>query len=269
MAEDKKNAGAANPFDEANFYKSAGLYQGIHVITRSVVNLRPWLDAEQKPVIGRDGKPLMDCNWEIGLISEENGDVERRLDYNFGLPGSGALLGPTADSKGVQRTDPADKRPIQFHPDSDAAKAAKGLKAGGFDIGKLFPGGQIDVTGIVGARIELKGEAIIDFKTKKPKMNKKGYAREQYYPVKFYGFKAGTGGGAAGSTTAARDEAAKLIDAALADGTSLTKVALMPKLAQAAAGSPNLGQIIGLLGDPSFVKPWSEDGLTFAARKAA
>jgi hypothetical protein len=260
MTDSMTGAGAEyNPFDSENFAHGGGLWDGKTVtITRAVCKTEALAYKDGKPVIdAKTGKQSIQTALFISGIAEGADDKERTETYS-----AGDRLEPMPDGEGFKSKDGG---PVKFHANSNLGKLAAALSASGFDTRTLLVGGKQKFSNLVGARFVFKGEAKMG-KDGKPILDKKGYEKNTFLPVKFLGMTAGMGGsvGAAGAAPGALDEKAiAAVCTALGKGP-LTRTALVRTLATQLVGDPDANNIIGLVVRDDFHrgKPWKYDGTT-------
>jgi hypothetical protein len=259
MAEQKKHG---NPFDEANFITGGGLWDGKIVTITAAKTMVDYLKyGDGSAVINdRTGEPAFNNCLEIRGIADEE-EAERRETYSAGN------LVPTQDGEGFLT---ADGQPGEFREKSEMAHLAKLLRAGGFDISLLWDAGteRVHVSKLIGARFEMKGEAKLD-KDGKPKINKKGYENQKFYPVRFLGYKNGgppASTGQGGTNPALKDKAIEVVLAILGEaGGKVTRAELVRKISAKMAGDTDANKILALVTKDDFHKdvPWTRDGTSF------
>lgn len=196
---------------------------------------------------------VLNC-WEIRGIADGE-DRERTEELNL------FNLIPTPDGEGWTRGD-GQQTKLSANFQREAVLFYAGLSKSGFDTKKLVRDGKPFVSGLVGARLEMRPEASVD-KNNQPKKNKKGYTVEYHVPVKFHGFKAGIAPVSAEDVAEAAKAAIVKVLEASPDKT-ITKGALVPKLSVVLAGNPSANAIMQWsLSESNLASgPWTKDGAT-------
>lgn len=243
-----------NPFDDANFASGGGIWDGKTVTITSVKAVVSKMQMKDGTAVIDDktGEQAFRNNLKItGLADDE--DTERWQEYSAGS------LVPTSDGDGFVK---ADGTPGQFHKNSAAARFFSAIKAGGFDLNRLFVGGKPTLQGLVGARFTFQAVPRLD-KDKQPKKNKKGYVENDYYPVKFVGFAAGKEVPVPGNGAAAKDEAVALVMNLLASNNgTLNRPDMLRAVAASVIGKPNGNAILTTITKDEFHQgaPWKYNG---------
>lgn len=247
-----------NPFDPANFLSGGGLWDGKTVtITGSKFGLYYLVNGQGEAVKDRDtGEQIVKRVWEVTGIADDD-EKERVERYSIGS------LQPSADGEYFTKPDGSYG---QLHRNCDAAKFAAGLIGGGFDVNLLFDAetGRAKASALIGARVEFKAEDQLD-KDGKPKKNKKGYTMQNFYPVKFIGFKEGVGAPASGPDDETLEFAQETVLELLTEaGGSMSRAELVRAVTKKLAGDERGPTVVKLLVKPEFhaAAPWSLDGTT-------
>jgi hypothetical protein len=252
-----------NPFDSDNFASGGGLWDGKTVtITSAKATIDRLTMGDGTPVLNDKGEPAIQNVLAITGLADED-DAERRQTYT-----AGALV-PTADGDGFVKSDGT---PGQFHKNSKAAKFFAAIKAGGFDLSRLFINGKPSLQGLVGARFTFQGIDRLD-KDGNPKRNKKGYVVQDFFPVKFVGLATQTPVATLANNSAAKEEAVALVSALIAEnGGTLLRKDMLRKVAAKVIGQPNGNAILSLVAKEGFSSadvpwidvPWKWDGNTLS-----
>lgn len=243
-----------NPLEPANYATGGGLWDGKTVTITSAKTVidritygdgTPWLDDQ--------GNPGTNNALQITGIADDE-ETERRQTYSMGG------LVPTNDGEGFVRPDGT---PGQLHKNSGLAKFNTAIKNGGFDLGQLWDAEsqRTRYSNLVGARFTFKAELRLD-KSGKVKKNKKGYDQNDFYPVKFVGFRAGAAATPKGNGAELKSKATAAVIAALtsAPNNTLTRAELVRALASQGA------DVVSLVVQPSFHEgqSWRFSGTTLS-----
>jgi len=252
-----------NPFDDSNFVGGGGLWDGKIVTITVAKTLVHWVTKgsgeSAVPVLNDNGQPAFKNVLEVRGIADDE-DVERYEQYS-----AGSLI-PTEDGLGFVRIDGT---PAAFHKGCEMSKFGRLIKAGGFDVGKLWDSEKKrqNVTGLVGSRFLFKGEPTLD-KDGKPKINKKGYEMLRFWPVKYEGVvAAGAIVGVSAPNSELTDKAIKAVAEALGElGGKASRSELVRKLATKLSGDADGNKIIALVAKADFHKgrAWTVDGTGYS-----
>ena len=247
MSDEKKEVG--NPFDEENFAKGGGLWDG-RVVT--VLGAK----AVDRPLNLKDGSPYMRDGVQAhfkGLELEgiaDDAEAPRREQYS-----AGSLL-PSPDGDSFVNSDPEKAAlPVVFYPSSAIAEFARSLKRAGFPTEKLYlGGGKLHLGGLVGAQFVMVAVTRKD-KNGEPKINAKGYKEVRFYPEKFVGFKAGVAVSTAPAPSVLRERAIEMVTAVLTDnGGTLGRADLIRGLSKAFAKDGDVNKVVALITREDFYK---------------
>lgn len=246
-----------NPFEPDNFRSGGGLWDGKTVtVVGAVTKVHLMARKDGTPVLNDNGTQAYK---NVLCITGLADDEERERDEMY----SAGMLLPSADGLGF--THPQGKE-VTFASNSEIAKFALGLKNGGFDVKLLFPGGKLNVKGLIGARLVMKGEDRHD-REGKTKKNTKGYTEQSFWPVKFVGFKEGVSGAApAGPSPELRAKIIENVTALLGENAgTLSRADMVRKLSARLAKDPDANKAIALVSREDFHKdvPWVRDGTTY------
>lgn len=248
-----------NPFDEENFASGGGLWDGKEVtILDSKTEVDRLTYKDGSPVLNKStGEPAVRNVWTLIGIAEDE-EKERKQTFSIG-----GLL-PTPDGLGFQKPDGTRG---QLHKNSQAARLATGLKAGGFDMSLLYKDGKPDVSALKGARLYFEGVDRVD-RDGKVKVNAKGYTEQDFYPTKFLGFKEGAGKAGNGAVSDEMKEFATETVAALIKeaGGTVSRADLVRAIGTKLNGDARGPKVVQLVLKTEFSAgaPWTLDDTTFS-----
>ena len=264
-----KQAFSGNPFDPSTFAKGGGLWDG-KVVT--IISAKSAIDrlsrGDGSAVLNeKTGEQAIRNVIEIVGIADDE-EKERRETYS-----AGSLI-PTADGEGfMKRLPDGSLVSAPFHENSEAAKFANALAAGGYPTANLWDekAKRTRLSILAGARISMKAEAKLD-KDGNIKKNKKGYEQQKFYPVEYLGQKGGGNGNvtttqAQGNGQDLKVKATETVVGLLAEnGGTLTRSDLVRKLSTALNGDADCNKILALVVREEFHKgaPWTRQGTTLS-----
>jgi hypothetical protein len=246
-----------NPLLEENFSSGGGLWNDrIVLITATTTRIDHMKYGSGQMVTRDDGTESTRHVLAIKGIAVDE-EKEREETYS-----AGQTWIPTPDGEGFVKFDGSPGG--TFSKTSEIAEFLRRIRAGGFDPALLFDEetGRTRFSGLIGAKFHFEG---IDKKDRegKPKLNKKGYVQQAFYPTIFVGQ---VGGGAKPNGSAAPDELrAKAVEIVVGILTESEGRASRAEVVRRIGLSkdPDTNKLIALLASGKLVGdgvPWVTDG---------